>query len=355
MRSRPSFRRSGVVGPGRGPHNVTLIYSQRGSTPVVRCLTLVTIALCLLTASGCFHAPPPPERTRRAADERLQKICQEDYHLNVVIKPLKNTVWVYLPLKEKFFDYKAMEQKDNKPPKANSSRVIKFLDGEWADKNFNFKFAVIDEVNYPLPDPGFSSYFPESFTNAQRNILTAIFRAYGDLEKVPGDIEFVNQARQLQHENLVKAYIKTDKAPDFFVMVITDITRGIESRVELYFPDLLRGSTDPSFTEEYQKRMISKELKGYVAAIDDTVGEYLHPTEISLPQFLTEQMQQRIRFKYQRSDFPPQDENVNEILKVIAATVSGYHFEDFNGVKLEDLVTGKNYDFRREQLGTFGE
>jgi len=312
--------------------------------------------LCLLTVSGCFKAPLPPERTRRAADEQLQKICREDYRLDVVIKPLKNTVWIYLPFKENFFDYKAGEQGGNKPSsRANSSRVIKFLDGEWADRNFHFTFAIIDEVNYPAPDPGFSSYFPESFTTAQRNILAAIYRAYGELEKVPGDIEFDNQARQMKHENLVNAYIKTDKAPDFFVMVITDIKRGIESRVVLYFPDLVRGSTDPSFSEEYQRRLISKDLRGHVAAIDDTAGEYLQPTEISLPEFLTEQMQQRIRFKYQKSDFPPQDENVNEILKIISATVSGYNFWDFDGVKLEDLVMGKNYDFRRDQLATFGE
>jgi hypothetical protein len=111
--------------------------------------------------------------------------------------------------------------------------------------------------------------------------------------------------------------------------------------------------TDDTFFEEYGRRSVAKEPRGDEAIIGDRTGRHLKPYDITMPEFLAEQVIYRIKFKYQQSDFPPTNDDEEEILKVINETVAAYDFKDFNSVRLDNLNSSKTYDFNKEQLKTF--
>jgi hypothetical protein len=310
------------------------------------------LPICLLTS--CFKTPLPLGKTRKDADNKLRQICREELKLPVTITPFKNTVWIYLPLQESFFDYKAGDKKDTDGPFPKAIRTINLLEGSIQENSFLFKYDI-SKVRKYAKDEGYTSYYTETYQKNQQGLLSAVYRAYASLEDIPGDVEYLDQREQLKHENLVKAYLKTAKAPEFFIVVIADISRGIEMRTTFYLADLKRGMTDASFYEEYARRLISESPTGNKTIINDTAGTHLEPRELTLPDFLVKQIQHRIRFKYQQSDFPPTGDDADEILKIIHAAVSAYTFKNFQNVQLQDLGQDKTFDFRREQLATFGQ
>ncbi len=310
------------------------------------------IGVLVLTLGGCFS--PPPIKTRSQADKEFLKICKEEYKLDVVIKPLQNTVWIYLPLRENFFDYKANQEKTKPEPKPKDIRVINFLDVDFKDRAFIVKYDISPARKYSKDD-GYSSYYTEAYQAGQRNIITAVFRAYGSMDEIPGEVEFLDLRRQAKRDAMMKAHVTTTKPPDFFILVIADITRGIETRNIFYFPDIKRGNTDPSFYEEYSRRLIAEGPLGDKAIINDTTGEHLPAQELTWPEFLVKQIPHRIRFKYQQSDFPPNDDDAKEIAESVHAAVTAYSFGDFTELRLEDLGQNKKINLPKEALVTPGK
>jgi len=292
-------------------------------------LWLFTIlGIALTTVAGCGKAEKAAP-ILSPAQERLVQLCTEEYKLNISVIPAQNTTWVYLPVKESFFEFKAEEKKSTEPAvAAKETRLINFFESVFANRDFVIKFDIAKSKQYPK-NSGMASSYTEQFQSAQRDLLTAIVRVYGDEPD--------------------------EKRPQFFVVIIADIVKGLEMRLTFAFADLFRATLDPAFTEEYSRRVIADEAKGDHAIINDTDGRHLAAQNINWPDFLARQIATRVRFKYQRSDFAPKDNDVSEILSAVNATVTAYDFKDFDGVKLKDLSTGKIYDFRKEQLNTFGQ
>jgi|GEM_PF-1612319 len=72
--------------------------------------------------------------------------------------------------------------------------------------------------------------------------------------------------------------------------------------------------------------------------------------EVTWPAFLSKQISQRVRYKFQNSQFPPKETPQSEILKVIATTMMVYDFHDFAAVVLNDLRTARAENFTRDQI-----
>jgi len=286
------------------------------------------LGIALTTVAGCGKVEPPA-LTLSAAEHNLKKICAEEYQLEITVRPAGKTVRVYLPVKESFFEFKAEEKKNpDQPTDPQDIRAINFFAARFSNRDLVIDFDIRPTRQYPKQS-GLSSAYTEKFQADQRDLLTAIVRIYGDVPE---------QAR-----------------PDFFVVIIADILKGLEMRLTFYLPDLMRATVDPSFTEEYSKRVIADEAKGNSTIIGDESGRHLESGDITWQDFLSKQLYSRLRFKYQNSSFPPQDSDVNEILRVVHDTVTAYNFTAFDGVKLRDLSAGKTYDFRKEQLNTFSQ
>ena len=282
--------------------------------------------------------------------------------MNVVLKPLDNTLWVYIPLEKPMIEVKASDQ----PPapltdKATEKTNIDFIDGNFENGTFKIEYDIGKSKKYGA-DFGYSSALSEEYQTKQRNAFTSIYRAYVDVEEVPGqgilkkvegDVDYEGSQKNLTHKTLAHAYVKTEKVPDFFVVVIADISTGLERKITFYFSDLKRSMTDQFFYEEYAKRIIADNPVGNKSIVGDREGKHLDIQEETWPNFLTKQILNRIRFRYLLSEFPPSDNPEDEILKIVNETTSAYGFEDFQSVELNDLHTDKKYLFDKSQLKTF--
>jgi hypothetical protein len=106
--------------------------------------------------------------------------------------------------------------------------------------------------------------------------------------------------------------------------------------------------------DEFSKRVL-QESKGSTDYIGDEIGQHLEYNDIKMPDFLTKQMLNRIRYKFTQSDFPPQEKYEEAIIGIIADTTRYYHFKDFNEVHTDDVRTQKKMIFTPRQLDFFGE
>jgi len=298
----------------------------------------LTIAL-IVALAGCHSqkAPPPIEQLSLSqAQEEYIRICKEEFGLDVKLFSLPNTLWIYLPLAEPYVLIQASATGPLKLPHASSTYVIKYLDGMFQPPDFLIQYDISPESKY-IDDKGYSTKFTESFQKAQNNLFTALSRAY------PQDKQIVDANGQPQ------------KLPQFVVIVIADITTGIETKVLMDFDDYKRALRDAAFSEEYRKRVIVEQPVGFKAIIGDTYGIHLELHDLTLPEFLARQIAYRIEFQYQRSSFPP-TEPPEETIRSIAATVLHYYdYRDFQTLKLLDLATGQEKIYTREELEEFAE
>lgn len=311
--------------------------------------TLVIVCLSLGLLSGCSDLFKAPLYSQTQADEKFLKICKEEFGYDVIAKTAGNTQWIYMPIKESIFILKANKKTAPPPAEENKKKfAVQFLDGRFKDKNFFVEYDIIPATK-PPKDNGYGNTYSEEYTKKQNNILTAISRAYVNVEKIPGEFEFADPARNEQYKKLINSHIQRQKAPDFFIVVIADITSGIETKGVFYLQDFTRYMTQEMPYEEYAKRYIS-EINGNEAIIGDLKGNHLEYKEISWEEFLTKQILNRITFKYQTSDFPPGDNTPVEISRIVAEATTAYNFNYFSGLKLLDLRTNDTYLFDKSQL-----
>jgi hypothetical protein len=314
------------------------------------------LGLSLATMTSCEKVVSPPAVTSRPeAGAKFQKIMKNEFNYSVVLKDMDHTVWIYVPLQEPVLEYKAKNEGANPTaaPQSQEKIAIRFLKVDFKDNVFKIDYDIAPVKQYTAPDPGYATVLPEVFQRKQQNILSSVGRSYLDLEVVPGDVKYDDPQKQATHEQLVEAYVKTGKAPEFFVIVFADIERGIKIVNTTHFRDLEKAlSLNPSIAqEEYTKRYIS-EILGDPTLIGDKTGEHLQYSDIALPDFLAKQIQYRINLKYGQSSFAPNEDAVKEILRTVAETTQAYEFPNFT-VQLHDLNTDKLIAFEPSQLKMF--
>ena len=294
---------------------------------------------------GCSK-PLPPILSPGQAETKLHSIAKKEYNLNVVTRTVGKSLWIYLPMEEPFYDIKASPQGPQNSTQKSKLLSIKYIDAQFRDNNFYIDYDIAPEERY-VQDLGYASTVTQEFYTKQRNVVTAIYRAYGDFEKVAneeghlrrvaGDVDFKGFDVNNKHKELVHAYVPTEQAPDFFVLVLADVKKGIEARMFFYLGDLLRAYSDPTFYEEYSKRMVVENPTGSEQIIGDYDGHHLDYHEVSWGELLAKQIIYRVRFKYQRSDFKPSEDTLNELLPIIGETFKTYGFGSYGNIQMHNL------------------
>jgi len=290
-----------------------------------------TFILFCVTAliTGCGQPTTTKPLSPSEAHQKLIQILKEESNIEVVTKEFERTLWIYLPMAEGFLEMKAKDKPPAPPSDGpTTSPTVHFLEGTFEDSNFKIEYDISPSKKY-AKDYGYSSSFSENYQTNQRNILTAISRAYSNSEE----------------------------APAFFVLVIADIVNGMEARTLLNLGDLKRAYTDQAFHGEYAKRVVSEQPRGDVEIVGDKEGKYINFRDITWPEFLVKQIIFRINYKYTQSAFPPSESDLpkDEILKAAAATIGAYAFTDFASVELHDLNDGALYTIAKEELSAYAD
>lgn len=275
----------------------------------------LSIVLAFLLISGCGAKPEP--LTLDEADERLLQILKNDFGYEAVVQRIGQTVWVYVPQRESLYQIEGVGIPPQETPRDYS---LQFLEGSFINNRFIIEYDVTT-VTRSSRGNGISTKYSLAFNEASQNILSG----------------------------LTRSYFAVQEPPDFFVAVFADITSGILSQRTIYAPDLKKTYSGALPPEEYSLRIVN-DLFGNKEAVDDKKGQSLNIAEIQWPQFLIDQAKQRIRFKFQQSDFPPQETPQSEILNQVAKTLLIYDFIDFTEVILKDLRNDESKSFSREQI-----
>ena len=319
---------------------------------------LIFPILFLLLVAGCARSPKEAIPTT-AANQRLIDLCKKDYNLDIVTKAYDNTLWIYLPVDESFLSIVASKDGPVKSPDSEEKLVINFLDGTFTNNAFEIRYDIGLKKAY-MDNKGITTKFSNEYSAKQQFLLGTITRAYSDIEKKPdsdqyvekitGDRDFLDKHRDATRDRFLRSNIKTANVPDFIVIIIADIKKGIESRMYLHLQDLQRATHDSGFSEEYVKRAVMEQPPGNEIIIGDKTGSYLETYDLSWADFLTRQMLYRVNFKYTQSTFPPYPDALAQLTEIAAEIVQGYDFNDFESINFIDLNTEKTRALSKEQL-----
>lgn len=323
----------------------------------------IVIALCFLFLSlgSCSKAPTAPKTitTLSQAQEYFLKICKEELKYDVTIIPDGKTMWVYVPINDGIINFRAASKNQAPKTETKTSWSINFLENTFENKNFIVRYDIAMTKKYDK-SATYENKYSDEYNTKQREVLTALTRAYFDVgqKNIEAPLSVGNQRNSQTDSKLVEKMVrnpvtfpKDEVAPEFFVMVFADIKSGIAIKSISYFNDMKMAlSNPPALTsDEYGKRFVY-ELFGDEDLIGDKTGSRLKTEEMTLGNFLAKQIENRIKFQFTQSGFPPTGEVQDEIWNTIAETCRLYNFSDFEKIKLTDLQTEKESTFDKSQL-----
>ncbi|MCX5700010.1 MAG: hypothetical protein NTZ63_00475 [Candidatus Omnitrophica bacterium] len=176
-----------------------------------------------------------------------------------------------------------------------------------------------------------------------------------------------------------RVLMSSDNTPEFFVLIFSDIKVGIDYILIGNILDMKKAYSGFLPEDEIRRRYVIR-FKSAPEAIGDTTGFHFIPYNITIQEFLSDQIAQRIGaqfqdeemkkyFKVEKSDGkfvdgvfyfgysitetskPKKKTNVRrEILKTIAYCLKSYDFQNFTGVTLTDLEKQERTDYNKAEV-----
>jgi len=173
---------------------------------------------------------------------------------------------------------------------------------------------------------------------------------------------------------ITRLILSSDNIPEFVVFVVSDINLGIDYTTISATLDTKKYYSDFLTVSEIDKRRVVR-LKSAPEAIQDETGFHILKTGIKLPDFLAEQIAQRINshfysegmekflkvenvegkfkdgifyFEYSivKTALPKERVSIrSSILKIIAYCIDAYEFKNFKGAALKDVRTDDQFEF----------
>jgi len=279
-----------------------------------------------LTLAGCGLFKHDKSYTLREAEKKLIDFCKKEGQNDVHTRFVGKTLWLYVPLTEPLFDIKPNPAVNKNAVRKVMPWSILSLDSDYnGKKQFVIRFDVVPDVLTAEPST-YGSAYNENYT----------------------------KKRQLIYQGLQESFFNIDprQAPEFVVVFVADITKGLATKSTVYLRDLREFMSEALPFDEYYLRE-QTEVLGNENLIGDKKGRSVAYGEVAWPDFLTDQLKTRIRFKLTQSDFPPEGKPDTEIIKIAANTFRLYPFKDYAGIYLYNMREKKEYTYTKDQLFIF--
>lgn len=258
-------------------------------------ILIIFLSACSSSTTPTFNKTDIPQA--------VKEICKKEYRLDLVTKLIGNTLWVYLPLEN-------IITKPTKPEKY----IERFL---LDDQKNSFNEKIL-KINYSVKPT------PESEKQQEMSIDKTVN------EKIFNILQVIRRVLFSMDNS------KKDK-PLFFYIVTADTANGFEIRQLFYLSDLKKLSYGLMSQTEYQHRIIQNTAISPLIIADKT-GQHLDYRDITLEEFIADQIQCRIRLKFQKPEAEKNADIDKEVLKIIAYTLQTYQFKDYNLVEITNLV-----------------
>ena len=176
-----------------------------------------------------------------------------------------------------------------------------------------------------------------------------------------------------------RVLISSDDTPQFFALLISDIVLGIDYTIVGNILDIKKSYAGFIPEEESNRRYVVK-FSPSPEAIGDKTGYHFIPYDITMTDFLKEQIAQRIAARFQNEELkdyfkvamsegkfkdgifsfeysieetakPKTKIKIrNEILRIIAYCLKTYEFDDFTIVSIKDLRTDEKLNFTKNEI-----
>lgn len=264
-------------------------------------LKIIPLVLFLSACSSSISA----SFLKEDAPQAIQDICKKEYKFDVSAKLVGATLWVYIPLED-------IISKPEKPEKYLERFLLEDKKNSWEEK--------ILKVNYLVRLTEEKEKQQEMALN--KSVNENIFKVLQVIRRV---IFSVDNSRK--------------DSPLFFCIVTADIKNGFEIKQTFHFLDLKKISYGIISQTEYQHRIVQDSAISPLI-IGDKTGAHLVYRDITLDEFIAEQIQSRIKLKFQKPEVQRNADIDREVLKIVSYVLNAYGFSNFNFVELSNLATG---------------
>ena len=254
--------------------------------------------------SGCTSSTCPTYLKENIASS-IVDLCRNEYKINVTSKLVGETLWIYFPVEDFFIA-------DDKPEKYTEKFAIEEAKGEFAFGAFRVDYKI--------------SSVPEG------QEITPKIKYNREIQQKMGQV--LNVLRRV----IFSLDCRKEKEPKFYCMVTADIKTGMELRELIYYSDLKKVSYGLISLEEYYHRVVN-ETNAAVEILNDLEGTHLKYKDWAMEEFITSQIQQRIRLAFEREIKEKKIDIDKEILKIAVSTIKIYDFKDFSALDLNNLIT----------------
>lgn len=270
---------------------------------LVRAALNSLILINLLLFFGCSSSTKPTF-LKEDIDKAIQDICKNEYKIDVKVRLVGETVWIYLPVENLF-------EKANKPEKYIDKFVIEKSGVEFIGSLLKVGYKI-----RPIPD----EEKPQEF-KYNKAVMEKVSNVWKVLRRVLFSMERPKKGE-----------------PKFFCLVTADIKNGFEMSELFYYLDLKKVSYGFISWNEYLHRAI-QETDFLPEIIGDKEGLSIKYHDITMQDFIIRQIQHRIKLKFQKPEVDKTVDIDKEIKKIIIYVFKTYNFKDFSMVELNNLFT----------------
>lgn len=295
--------------PSNSPHlnnpMLNFLTSLRRFGQVFACIIcmLLPALLIIILLGGCGLKKEEPLYSKDEAEKKLIQVGKDEYGWDVNTNFTGNTLWIYIPYEHDIFKFKA-----SRFAQMNKFSVA-FLKGNFEEQTFYLDYQIAPLLESE-PDKGYTYSLTNEVSEDFHHLLNLIYRVY----------------------------FNAKQQPEFYVVVMADITNGVEVIYTIYGLDLKKAYNNAVPGQEYYKRIL-QEIRGSFLFINDKTGRHLTYEEVIFRQFLAKQIAHRIRIKFLSANFKLQGTVEEEILRIISYCLRTYEFQDFSSVTLNNLST----------------
>lgn len=266
-------------------------------------LGLLKICLALVLICGCTSSTVPTY-SKEKIEPAIQEICKAEYNLDVKAKLAGDTLWVYLPVEDIF-------TKSDKPETTTEIFKIEEIKDEFKEGVFRLDYKIQN-----IPPTEQKNYY---------QINKDVSEDMGSIWRVIRRVTF-----SMEHSKYGE--------PKFYGLVTADIKNAFEIITLVYYLDLKKISYGLISYDEYYHRAI-QDTNIAEEISQDKEGVHFQYKDISMSVFILEQINQRIKLKFQKPELERNADVDKEIIKIATHTVKIYDFKDFNTLELNNLLT----------------
>lgn len=295
--------------------------SKRSLMSLAKNVLKLVLLLSLIVSAGCTTSFTPTY-TKRDLDKTVEKIFKDEYSMDAFARVTGRTMWVYIPIDELFTKTSGKDPNDlvKERFKVDASQ------SSFSDGLLNVDYQIKPLIPERSEDPGYK---------LNKDVMKKLNNAWDVTRRVIFSMS--------PHER---------EDVRFYVLIAADTIGGLEVRETIYYKDMIKVMYRVISPGEYHNRVpVTSGLRPEI--VGDRTGANQNYHDIVFSEFLSSQIEHRIRSRFGKPDMPVGADIDKEIEKIVIATLKIYELPEFKQAELNNLLTEVKKHFDQGDLMNF--